>query len=92
MSEFTEINEAWWDWYYKNNRNKTGKERKQFAKERDEGKHPFIYKGKKWDRTHSDYSSNSGKTKDRSISFGTADGITIDHESGYRKNRRNKPV
>ena len=23
MSEFTEINEAWWDWYYKDNRNNT---------------------------------------------------------------------
>ena len=33
MFEFTEINEAWWNWYFKDGRNKTGKERKQFAKE-----------------------------------------------------------
>ena len=47
MSEFTEINEAWWDWYYQDGRNKTGKQRKEFFREREAGLHPFIYKDKK---------------------------------------------
>ena len=89
MSEFTEINEAWWDWYFKDGRNKTGKERKQFAKEKDEGKHPFVYKDKQWGRVNSIYYSNSGKTKDRSIAFHADDGTVIDHESSYKNNRKN---
>jgi len=89
MSEFTEINEYWWDWYYQDGRNKTGKERKLFFKEREEGLHPFIYKDKKWDRVSSDYYSNSGKTKDRSIAFHADDGTVIDHESSYKNNRKN---
>ena len=92
MSEFTEINEAWWDWYYKDNRNKTGKERKQFAKEKDEGKQPFIYKDKQWGRESNIYYSNSGKTKDRSIYFRANDGTIIDIESSYKRNRKNSAV
>ena len=87
--DFTEINEAWWDWYYKDDRNKTGKERKQFAKEMAEGLHRFIYKDKKWSRDNTDYYSNSGKTRDRSISFCAADGTIVDIESNYKRNRRN---
>ena len=92
MFEFTEINEAWWKWYFKDGRNKTGKERKQFAKEIEEGKHTFIYKDKKWNRTSNNYYSNSGKTKSYSVSFRSEDGIVVKHDSSYKNNRRNSSV
>ena len=53
------------------------------------GDDTFIYKDKKWDRVSSDYYSNSGKTKDRSIAFHADDGTVIDHESSYKNNRKN---
>ena len=49
MTEFVELNDAWWNWYFDGKkRNQTHKDRKQFSKERDAGLHPFIYKDKEW--------------------------------------------
>jgi|TARA_R110002020_G_scaffold102529_2_gene240697 hypothetical protein len=87
MSEFTEINNAFWNDHFKID-NKTRKEIKQFWKEMDEGLHPFIYNGKKWKRSRSDYKSNSGKTFDSTITFVAEDGETISIESNNKYNRR----
>tara|TARA_B100000989_G_C19526904_1_gene467405 strand:- start:3407 stop:3709 length:303 start_codon:yes stop_codon:yes gene_type:complete len=93
MNNFSEINEAWWEWYYKdengNERNKTSKERKDFFNQINEGKIRFKFKGKVWVRTSSSYSSNSGKTKDQSIIFTSEDGEKISIDSSYKNNRKN---
>ena len=90
MIDFNDINKAFWnDFYYKDGRNKTSKERKQFSKEMQEGLHPFIYEGKKWTRDTSRYSSNTGKTYDTQITFVSEDGEKINIESNNKYNRRN---
>ena len=89
MTEFTELNDAWWNWYYDGDkRNQTSKERKQFSKEKEEGLHSFIFKEKEWDRSSNKYSSNSGKTYDSEILFVSEDGEKVGIESRNKNNRR----
>ena len=87
MTEFTEINYAFWNDYFKIN-SKTRKEIKQFSKEMRDGLHPFIYNGKKWGRSSENYYSNSGKTYDSEIVFVAEDGERVGIESSNKHNRR----
>ena len=90
MIDFNDINNSFWnDFYYKDGRNKTSKERKQFSKEMMEGLHPFVYNGKKWERISRKYSSNSGKTYDSTITYVAEDGEKVGIESDNKHNRRN---
>ena len=87
MTKFTEINRAFWNDCFKIN-SKTPKEVKQFSKEMQEGLHPFIYNGKKWERSSENYYSNSGKTYDSEIVFVAEDGERVGIESSNKRNRR----
>ncbi len=89
MTEFVELNDAWWNWYFDGKKmNQTHEDRKQFSKERDAGLHPFIYKDKEWNRISQKYSSNSGKTYDSDITFVSTDGEKVGIESSNKHNRR----
>ena len=93
MIKLADINQAFWnDFYYKDGRNKTSKERKQFAKEKMEGLHPFVYDGKKWERISRKYSSNSGKTYDSTITYVAEDGEKVSIESHNKNNRKHRRI
>ena len=93
MTDFNEINEAWWEWYYHDEngikRNQTTKERKEFYNELEKENFKFIFKGKSWKRLSVRYASNSGKTNDKTIIFQSEDGEEISKESFFKNNRKN---